>query len=80
MQAKKAGMTFENQGVSSSVKNAVFTGSPIEQARQAAKQVGAELIIDDEKMLLIPNGGKVKCGHQQRHPNWKKSIREHYLR
>ena len=62
MQAKKAGMTFENQGVSSSVKNAVFSGSPIEQARQAAKQVGAELIIDDEKMLLIPNGKAVKKG------------------
>ena len=61
-QAKKAGMKFENQNVTFSLKNAVFTGSPIEQARQAAKQVGAELVIDDEKMILIPNGGAVKGG------------------
>lgn len=59
-QAKLAGFKFENQGVNSSIKNAVFSGSPIEQARQAANQVGAELIIDDEKMILIPNGGALK--------------------
>ena len=59
-QAKAAGLTFENQNVSAQIKNSVFTGSPIEQARQAANQIGAELVIDDEKMLLIQNGGSVK--------------------
>ncbi len=59
-QAKTANMTFENNGVSSSLKNAVFSGSPIEQAKQAAEQVGAELVIDDDKMTLIPQGGSVK--------------------
>lgn len=59
-QAKAAGLTFENQDVAASIKNSVFTGSPIEQARQAANQIGAELIIDDEKMILIKNGGSVK--------------------
>lgn len=58
-QAKAAGMTFENKGVSSSVSNAIFSGSPIEQAKQAAEQVGAELVIDDEKMTLIPQGGSL---------------------
>lgn len=59
-QAKLAGMTFENNGVTSSITNAVFNGSPIEQAKQAAEQVGAELVIDDEKMTLIPQGGSMK--------------------
>ena len=61
-QAKAAGLKFENQDVAASIKNSVFTGSPIEQARQAANQIGAELIIDDEKMILIKNGASVK-GH-----------------
>ena len=61
-QAGVANLQFENQGVSSTIKDAVFTGSPIEQARQAAAQVGAELVIDDEKMILIPNGSSVKGG------------------
>ena len=59
-QAKKAGFLFENQGVSTQLKNCVFTGSPIEQAKQAAKQIGAELVIDDQKIIMIPNGGSVK--------------------
>lgn len=59
-QAKKAGFLFENQGVSTQLKNCVFTGSPIEQAKQAAKQIGAELVIDDQKIVMIPNGGSVK--------------------
>lgn len=59
-QATKAGLTFENQGVTASVKNAVFSGSPIEQARQAANQVGAELVIDDGKAYLIKNGASRK--------------------
>ncbi len=59
-QAKLAGMTFENKGVTSSVQNAIFSGSPVEQAKQAAEQVGAELVIDDDKMILIPQGGAIK--------------------
>lgn len=60
LQAKAAGLNFENQGVNASIQNSVFTGSPIEQARQAANQIGAELIIDDEKMILIGNGKSIK--------------------
>lgn len=59
-QAKAAGLLFENQDVNAQIQNSVFTGSPIEQARQAANQIGAELIIDDEKMILIKNGASVK--------------------
>lgn len=52
--AKEAGYSFENKGVSSSVKNAVFNGSPIEKARAVANQVGAELLVDDNTMVLLP--------------------------
>lgn len=55
-QAESAGFTFKNEGVTSSIKNAVFTGSPVNQARQAANQVGAELIIDDDLMILMADG------------------------
>lgn len=59
-QIKKAGFTFQNQNVNTRIKNCVFTGSPIEQARQCAKQIGAELVIDDEKVILLQNGKAVK--------------------
>lgn len=59
-QAKKIGFTFKNEGVTGTVKNAVFEGSPIEQARQCAKQIGAELLLDDENMILISNGASRK--------------------
>lgn len=57
MQAKKAGYTFKNNGVTTCLSNAVFNGSPVSQARAAAKQIGAELIIDDDVMILSPSGG-----------------------
>ena len=59
-QAKKIGFTFKNEGVTGTVKNAVFEGSPLEQARQCAKQIGAELILDDETMILVSNGSSRK--------------------
>lgn len=57
-QAKKIGFTFKNEGVTSSVKNALFTGSPIEQIRQCASQVGAEVVIDDEQVILLKSERK----------------------
>ena len=60
MQAQKMGFTFKNEGVTGTVKNAVFEGSPVEQARQCAKQIGAELILDDETMILVNNGASRK--------------------
>lgn len=51
--AAEIGYTFENRNVTASVKNAVFNGSPIEKARAVANQIGAELLIDDNKMILM---------------------------
>ena len=51
--AKEIGYTFKNEGVAASVRNAVFNGSPIEKARSVADEVGAELLIDDDSMILM---------------------------
>lgn len=60
MQAQKVGFTFQNDGVSAQLNNAIFNGSPVAQARAAARQIGAELIIDDDVMILSPAGGAGK--------------------
>lgn len=57
-QAKKCGYSFRNDGVTENLQNAVLNGSPIAQARAAARQINAELIIDDNVVILSPRGGK----------------------
>lgn len=62
--AKDNGYSFENKGVASSVKNAVFNGSPIEKAYSIARQVNAELLIDDGKFVLLPyDKGRNEAGN-----------------
>lgn len=63
MQAKEMGYSFENQGVTAQLSNAIFNGSPVQQMRAAASQVGAELLIDDGVVKLIPAGGSGKTGN-----------------
>lgn len=50
--AGEAGYTFENKGVTSSVRNSVFNGSPIHKAMAVAEEVQADLIIDDNVVIL----------------------------
>lgn len=52
--AKQAGFNFINEGVTESVKNATFNGSPVQKAEQVAEEVGAELLMDDETWTLMP--------------------------
>lgn len=59
-QAAAAGLRFSNEGVTTTVKDCVFNGTPIQQAQQAANQVGADLLIDDEEMVLLPKEGHRK--------------------
>lgn len=56
-QAGEMGYTFQNKGVTSSVRNAVFNGSPMEKAMAIARQVGADLIVDDNQVILLPQDG-----------------------
>jgi hypothetical protein len=57
------GYTFKNENVSASVRNAVFNGSPIEKMQAMANQVGAELIIDDRTVFLLPGDGTAREGN-----------------
>lgn len=52
--AKESGYTFQNNGVTAQVKNAVLNGSPIQKARTVANMVGCELIIDDNVFKIQP--------------------------
>lgn len=52
--AGQIGYSFRNEGVTASVRNAVYNGSPIEKARAVAEEVGAELLIDDNTLVLLP--------------------------
>lgn len=54
--ADKMGYSFKNEGVSAQLRNAVFNGSPLEQAQGAARQAGAELLVDDGSMVLLLAG------------------------
>lgn len=55
--ATEAGYTFINEGVSASVRNTTFTGSPIEKMHKLAKQLGIDLYIDDSKVVITPKNG-----------------------
>lgn len=60
--AKEAGYSFRNDGVSGSVKNVWVPGSPISKAEKLAKDLGINLIIDDNEMIISPVG-KAKTGN-----------------
>jgi len=52
--AKEAGFNFVNEGVTESVRNATFSGSPVQKAQAVADEIGAELLMDDETWTLQP--------------------------
>lgn len=55
--AEEAGYSFRNDGITASVRNAVFNGSPLDKLRSVAEQVGCELLIDDQLVIALPAGG-----------------------
>jgi hypothetical protein len=60
--AAQAGYTYKNEGVTSSVLNAWFPGSPIDKMTKLARDVGCELIIDDGAIVVLP-AGKAREGN-----------------
>lgn len=56
-QASRMGFQFRNLGVTAPLTDSVLSGSPMEQAQQAAREVGAELLADDGVLTLSPAGG-----------------------
>lgn len=51
--AQQAGMQYRNVGVTASISNVVINGDPIEKARWLADTVGADLIVDDDTLVLV---------------------------
>ncbi len=52
--AEDAKYKYENKGVSGSVKNCVFLGSPVHKAKTLARQIGCDLLINDGKFITQP--------------------------
>lgn len=52
--ADEAGYSFENKGITASVANSVFVGSPVEKAKTLARQADIDLLIDDNKFTIQP--------------------------
>lgn len=52
--ARDAGFAFVNNGISDSVRNTTYTGSPPEKARQCAAEINCELLMDDEVWTIQP--------------------------
>lgn len=54
--AKEAGYTYKNEGVTASVQNAWFPGSPIDKISKLARDIGCDLLIDDGAVVVMPEG------------------------
>lgn len=55
--AADAGLTFRNEGVSTSLSNCTISGDPITKMQWVADTIGADLIIDDSEVVLVPTSG-----------------------
>lgn len=55
--ASEAGLTFRNEGVSTSLSNCTINGDPISKMQWVADTIGADLIFDDKEVILIPRDG-----------------------
>lgn len=53
--AKEAGYILENNGVTGSVSNSVFVGTPVMKARLLARQTGIDLLIENGKFVILPS-------------------------
>lgn len=51
------GYSFENSGVTGSISNCILSGSPVQKMQWIAETVGANLIIDDKSVALVPKNG-----------------------
>lgn len=55
--ASEAGLTFRNEGVSTSLSNCTINGDPISKMQWVADTIGADLIFDDKEVVLVPRDG-----------------------
>ena len=59
-QAQAMGYEFRNEGVTTKIKDTIINGTPMQKARSAARQAGANLLIDDNTLILLPPGKECK--------------------
>ena len=59
-QAQLGQLDFVNEGVNLNLPQTTFSGSPVEKARAACEMAGADLVIDDDVMILLPKNGHRK--------------------
>ncbi len=53
----EAGMVgFKNQGITASVKNTYYVGDPISKMKKLSHDIGFDLIIDDESVVILNPG------------------------
>ena len=55
--SKQIGYSFENNGVTASISNCVIKGDPINKIKTIANMVGANVVIDNDTVVILPNGG-----------------------
>lgn len=51
--AGEAGLQYESAGITSSLTNCTINGDPITKSKWVADTIGADLVIDDQKMVLV---------------------------
>lgn len=61
---KMEGFSFENLGVDASVSDCSVSGTPIQKIRTVAESVGATVLIDDARVILMPSGASRTDGKQ----------------
>lgn len=59
-QAQIMGYEFRNEGVTTHISDTILNGTPLQKARAAARQAGANLLIDDNTLILLPPGKERK--------------------
>lgn len=53
--SKEIGYTLENNDITASIKDCIIEGDPVTKMRRIAGAVGANLIFDDDKVVLVEN-------------------------
>ena len=58
--SSEIGYVFENNEITASIKDCVINGDPVTKMRRIAEAVGANLLFDDDRVVLMPRDGSRK--------------------
>ena len=56
-QSAQAGFDFQNDGVQGTISDMTVYGDPLTKAKTVANAIGADVIFDDDKTVLVPKDG-----------------------